>query len=57
LADGVDKEADGVDKVGNDEDADRVSRLQSSPALECQKIYSTADEEHGKRGQTQEPHG
>ena len=53
LADSVDEEANGVDDVSNDEDSDRVSRVQSGPALEGQEAHSTTDDEHDEGGETQ----
>lgn len=53
LADSVDEEANGVDDVSNDEDSDRVSRVQSGPALEGQEVHSTTDDEHDEGGETQ----
>ena len=53
LADSVDEEANGVDDVSNDKDSDRVSGVQSGPALEGQEVHSTADDEHDEGGETQ----
>ena len=55
LADEVDEEEDGVDDVGNDEDADWVLSVHTRPILKCEKGDGTANNEHGKRGQAQQP--
>ncbi|KAJ8114255.1 hypothetical protein OPT61_g3818 [Boeremia exigua] len=55
LADEIDEEEDGVDKVGNDEDADWVLSIQARPVLEGQKRNGAANDEHGQGSQAQQP--
>jgi hypothetical protein len=57
LADKVDEEEDGVDNVCNHEDADGVLSIQTGPVLECEEGDGTANDEHAKGGQTQQPNG
>lgn len=55
LADEVDEEEDGVDNVCDHEDADGVLGIQTGPVLECEEGDGTANDEHAKRGQSQQP--
>lgn len=55
LADEVDEQEDGVDDVGNDENADWVLGIHTGPVLEREKRDGTADNEHGEGGQAQQP--
>ena len=55
LADEVDEEEDGVHDVGDDEDADWVLGVHTRPILKCEKGDGTANNEHGKGGQAQQP--
>lgn len=57
LADEVNEEKDSVDDVGDDENADGVLSVQTSPVLEGKKRDSTANDEHAERGQPQQPDG
>lgn len=52
LADEVDEEKDCVDNVGEDENADGVLRIQTSPVLESEERDGAADDEHGERSQS-----
>lgn len=55
LADEVDEEEDGVDDVGDNEDANGVLSVQTGPVLECEEGDGAADDEHAERRQSQQP--
>jgi hypothetical protein len=55
LAHRVDEEEDGIHDVCDDEDANGVLGVKSSPALEGQEVHSTADDEHGERTKAKQP--
>jgi hypothetical protein len=52
LADEVDEEEDGVDDVGEDEDANGVLSVQTSPVLEGEKGDGAANDEHAEGGKS-----
>lgn len=56
LADHVYEEEDGVYNVGDNKDADGVGRAQAGPVLEGQEGDGAADDEHGERAESQQPH-
>jgi hypothetical protein len=57
LADHVDEEQDGVHDVCDNEDANGVLGVKSSPALERQEVYRATNDEHRERGQPKQPYG
>lgn len=57
LADDIDKEEDGVDNVGDDEDANRVLGAQTCPVLKSEQRHCTANDEHEQSAESQEPDG
>ena len=52
LADEVDEEEDGVDDVCEDEDANGVLSVQTSPVLEGEKGDGAANDEHAEGGKS-----
>lgn len=57
LADDVYEEENGVDDVGDDEDADGVGGAQTGPVFEREERDGAADDEHGEGAESQQPHG
>jgi hypothetical protein len=55
LTDDVDEQEDGVYDICDDEDANGVLRVQSSPALKRKEVHSATDDEHGERTEAQQP--
>ena len=55
LADKVDEKENGVDYVRDNEDADRVLGIQTSPVLEGEEGDGATNNEHAQGGQSQQP--